>query len=88
MHFLHSGKFGEYQWAFAPGLSARDLVTALLLSWILAACTGKIGGYLGDISGACNRVCKEYLLGKLCSAGIGPLYLNFLDAYLQLAVLK
>ena len=84
LHFLHSGKFGEYQWAFTPGLSARDLVTALFLSWILAACTGKkVGGYLGDISGAFDRVCKEYLLGKLCSAGVGPLYLNFLDAYLQ-----
>ena len=43
----------------------------------------KVGGYLGDISGAFDRVCKEYLLGKLCSADVGPLYLNFLDAYLQ-----
>ena len=70
LRFLHSGKFGEHQWAFTPGLSARDLVSALLLSWILAICSGKkIGGYLGDISAAFDRVCKEYLLGKLGSAG-------------------
>ena len=42
-----------------------------------------IGGYLGDITGAFDRVCKEYLLAKLCNAGVGPLYLNFLDSYLQ-----
>ena len=29
---LHTGKFGPHQWAFTPGLSARDLVTALVMS--------------------------------------------------------
>ena len=82
--YLHTGKFGPHQWAFTPGLSARDLVTALMMSWILAACTGnKVAAYLGDISGAFDRVFKDYLLAKLQAAGVGALYLNFLDSYLQ-----
>jgi len=85
MNFLHSGgKFGQNQWAFTPGLSARDLVTALVMSWILGICTGnKIGGYLGDITSAFDRVFKDYLLAKLQAAGVGANYLNFLNAYLQ-----
>ena len=43
----------------------------------------KIVGYLSDISGAFDRVCKEYLLAKLHQYGVGSTYLNFLDAYLQ-----
>ena len=55
-----------------------------MMSWILAVCTGhKIAAYLGDITGAFDRVCKEYLLAKLHAAGVGPTYLNFLDSYLQ-----
>jgi hypothetical protein len=85
MSFLHKGeKFGRNQWAFTPGLSARDLVTALVMSWILGICTGnKIAGYLGDITGAFDRVFKDYLLAKLQTAGVGANYLNFLNAYLQ-----
>ena len=84
IEFLQSGPFGEHQWAFTPGLSARDLVTALVCSWILAICKGyKIGGYLSDITGAFDRVFKDYLMAKLCNAGIGTLYLNFLDSYLR-----
>jgi hypothetical protein len=82
--FLQSGKFGDAQWAFSPGLSSRDLVTALVMSWILSIGSGsKIAGYLSDISGAFDRVCKEYLLAKLQAAGVGDTYLKFLDAYLQ-----
>ena len=81
--YLQRCKFGQHQWAFTPGLSAHDLVTALLMSWIQTICKGrKIGGYLSDISGAFDRVCKEYLIAKLQAAGIGQTYLNFLDAYL------
>jgi len=78
--FLHSGKFGPHQWAFTPGFSARDLVTALVMSWILAICTGhKVGTYLGNISGAFDRVYKDYLLAKLQAAGVGVQFLNFLS---------
>ena len=41
---LTTGKFGDDQWAFTPGLSARDLVTALVMSWILMICNGKKSG--------------------------------------------
>ena len=62
--FVHNGKF-----------------LILVLLWILSACAGhKIDGYLGDITGAFDRICKEYLLAKFCNAGVGPLYLNFLGA--------
>ena len=55
---------------------------ALMISWILLICQGKkVGGYLSDISGAFDRVSKEYLLAKLSAAGVGSTYLNFLDAY-------
>ena len=82
--FLQSGKFGDAQWAFSPGLSSRDLVTALVMSWILSICSGsKVAGYLSDISGAFDRVCKEYLLAKLQAAGVGDMYLQFLNAYLE-----
>ena len=54
------------------------------MSWVLAFCTGfKVAGYLGDISGAFDRVFKDYLLAKLQAANVGPRYLNFLDSYLQ-----
>ena len=82
--YLQSTSYGEHQWAFTPGLSSKDLVTALMMSWIMLICKGfKIGGYLGDISGAFDRVCKEYLLAKLHAAGVGATYLNFLDSYLS-----
>ena len=84
LRFLHAGKFGEHQWAFTPGLSARDLVTSLIMSWILAFSTGqKIAAYLSDITGAFDRVCKDYLMAKLQMAGVGHVYLNFIDSYLQ-----
>jgi len=54
------------------------------MAWILAVCTGnKIAIYLGDISGAFDRVFTDYLLAKLQAAGVGSQYLNFLEAYLQ-----
>ena len=84
MPYLQRKAFGDNQWAFTPKLSARDLVTTLVLSWILAVCTGKkIGTWLSDISGAFDRVFKPYLLSKLYGFGVGPLFLKFLDAYLS-----
>ena len=65
-------------------MSARDLVTALMCSWILAICTGsKIAAYLSDISGAFDRVFKDYLLAKLCFADVSDCFLHFLISYLQ-----
>ena len=82
--FLQAGKFGYDQWAFTPGLSSRDLITSLVMSWILAICSGKkVSAFLGDITGAFDRVFKDYLMAKLHCAGVGSIYMNFLDAYLQ-----
>ena len=54
------------------------------MSWILAISTGKkIAAYLSDITGAFDRVSKGYLMAKLYAAGVGPVYLNFLDSYLK-----
>ena len=56
----------------------------LMLSWILAVCSGKkIGAYLSDISGAFDRVFKLYLLAKLHAAGVNADFIKFLDAYLS-----
>ena len=75
--YLQHDKFGLNQWAFQPGLSSKDLVTMLMMSWILAACKGyKLGAYLSDISGAFDRVFKPYILGKLHAAGVGDKYLT------------
>ena len=72
---LRSGSFGKNQWAFTPGLSSRDLVTALMMKWILAICQGrKVGAYLGDISGAFDRVFKDYIMAKLHAAGVGAIF--------------
>ena len=80
---LQRRAFGEYQWAFTPKLSSRDLVTALVMTWILAIAMGKkIAAYLSDITGAFDRVSKDYLMAKLYAAGVGTVYFNFLNAYL------
>ena len=55
--FLQDHAFGNNQWAFTPGLGSRDLVTKLVMEWILAICCGKkVGAYLSDIYGAFDRV--------------------------------
>jgi hypothetical protein len=82
--YLQEHGFGKNQWAFSKGRSARDLVTLLIMSWILEACKGNvIGAYLSDISAAFDRVFKDYMIVKLHSAGVGECFLRFLDAYLQ-----
>ena len=56
----------------------------LVMSWVLAFCSGKkVGAYLSDITGAFDRVFKIYLLAKLYAKGVGSKYLNFLEAYLS-----
>ena len=81
--FLQKNAFGDNQWAFSTGLGCRDLVTMLVMSWILAICTGKkVGGFLSDISGAFDRVNMLYMLGKLHYRGVGPQFLSFLASYL------
>jgi len=53
------------------------------MKWVLSFCSGqKIGAYLSDISGAFDKVYKEYLLGKLQSMGVAEVYMNFLHEYL------
>ena len=82
--YLRRHAFRENQWAFSTGLSARDLVTMLVLSWILAICTGnKVAAYLSDISGAFDKVFVPYLLAKLHRYGVGTTLLNFLASYLS-----
>ena len=38
--------------------------------------------YLGDISGAFDRVYKPFLMVRLASIGVNESYLRFFDAYL------
>ena len=84
IHHLQLHAFGSSQWAFTKGRSARDLSTLCVCRWLLHICSGsKIGIYLSDISGAFDRVFKEFLIAKLQRAGIGEMYLKFLNAYLE-----
>ena len=82
--YLRKNSFGPNQWAFTPGRSARDLVTCLVMKWILAFCKGlKVGAYLSDITGAFDTVCKEHLMAKLQAAGVGEKCLKFMNSYLE-----
>ena len=79
---LHA--FGENQWAFTKQRSARDLVALYVSKWIFSLCTGhKVGFFMADISGAFDRVFKNYMMAKLLQAGVGDCYLRFLDSYLE-----
>ena len=81
--FLQRNAFGDNQWGFSTGLGAKDLVTMLIMFWILAICSWqKVGAYLSDISGAFDRVFQILLLAKLYGFGVGSIYLNFLESYL------
>ena len=81
--FLQKKTFGKNQWAFSPGLSFKNLMTMLMMSFILAVCTNqKTCAFLSDSSGAFDRVSKEILLSKLQGFGVGKISLRFLDSYL------
>ena len=81
---LQTHAFGLNQWAFTKKRNARDLATFYIAQWIRAICRGmKIGVYMSDISGAFDRVFKEFLMAKLYRAGLPDTYLNFLSSYLE-----
>ena len=82
--FLQQHGFGDSQWAFRKQCSSRDLALICVSSWILAICSGKkIGLYLSDITGAFDRVFKNFMIAKLHSVGVPDLYLDFLSSYLE-----
>ena len=80
--YLQEKGFGDRQWGFRHLTGARDLVLVCISRWISAICRGyKIGLYLGDITGAFDRVFKDYLLAKLHSVGVTDQFTDFLNAY-------
>ena len=82
--FLQRHGFGDKQWAFRKQCSSRDLALICMSSWIKAICSGqKVGLYLSDITGAFDRVFKNFMLAKLHSVGVPDVYLDFLSAYLE-----
>ena len=82
--FLQERCFGDAQWAFRTQSSARDLVTASVARWKLRICQGnKIGIYLADISGAFDKVSRHLLLAKLEQLRVSPLFLDFLNSYIE-----
>ena len=84
MNYLPHAAFGLNQWAYRKRHSARDLATLCTCRWILSICSGqKVGIYLSDISGAFDRVFKQFLIAKLITTGILDLYVNFLSSYLE-----
>ena len=85
LHYFDSiNAFGSHQWAYRKHHSYKDLITLLICSWIHSICSGEcIGCYLGDISGAFDRVFRPYLLDKLKRLGIGKKFHNFLASFLD-----
>ena len=82
--YLQQHGFGRNQWGFKKRCSARDLALMCVASWILTICGGrKIAAYLSDISGAFDKVFKDFLMAKLHSVGVPDLFLDFLNAYLE-----
>ena len=82
--YLQQFGYGTNQWAYRKQCSSRDLALMCLTSCVLAICQGKkMAVYLGDISGAFDRVYKEILMAKLFSLGVPDFFLAFLDAYLN-----
>jgi len=83
--FLHvSNAYGSSQWAFRPEHSCRDLITLLTLKWILAFHLHfKVGLFLGDISGAFDRVFTPTLLAKCRRAGVGEAFIRLLQDFFE-----
>lgn len=82
--FLEAHGYGDNQWAFRKRSSARDLVLTCMSQCILAICSGKkVEAYLSDISGAFDKVFKDFLMARLCSVGVADVFLRFLNAYLE-----
>ena len=82
--FLQARGYGDAQWAFRKLASARDLVTVSVARWVLSICQRKkIGLYLGDISGAFDKVARNLLLAKLAQLGVAASFLDFLNSYLE-----
>ncbi len=75
--------FGASQWAFRKKRSCTDLVLLLICSWLLAfQRRRKVGVFLGDISGAFDRVDAEKLLKKLRRLGVCDILLAFFEDFL------
>ena len=82
--FLSQQGYGDNQWGSRKQSSASDLVLVCVAKWVLAVCMRlKVGIYLGDISGAFDKVFKDFLLAKLAAVGVADVFLDFLNSYLQ-----
>ena len=85
--FLQHHGYGERQWAYRKGRGAKDLICYIMLTWILAICSGEsIGVYLSDISGAFDQVYSKLFLVKLRQLGLSERMLIFFVAYLDARV--
>jgi len=81
--FDRIGAFGPDQWAFRKRHSCRDLVTLLVCKWLWAMDQGfKIGLYLSDISGAFDKVDRQFMFQRLREVGLSKAMVGFLYDYL------
>ena len=83
--YLHSADaYGSSQWAFRPKHSCRDLVALVSAKWLLVLHKGRrVAVYLGDVSGAFDRVSSSLLLQKLQAVGVSITLIRFLESYLE-----
>ena len=75
--------YGSRQWAYRPRRSARDFVTLLVCTWLLAFRLGrKVSLFLADIAGAFDRVDSRILLIRLKEVGVSDTFCAFVKSYL------
>ena len=76
--------FGESQFAYRRFHGARDSLSYVVLSWLLAFANGfKVALYCSDVAGAFDRVKCSLLLRKLRRVGIDAPLLRVLASWLN-----
>ncbi len=75
--------FGASQWAFRKKRGCTDLVLLLICSWLREfQSRRKVGVFLGDISGAFDRVDAEKMVQKLRRIGVCDSLIDLFTDYL------
>ena len=85
VHFQYrlAACFGESQFAYRRFHGARDSLTYVVLSWLLALARGKkVALYCSDVAAAFDRVKTSLLLCKLRKVGVEPSLLRVLASWL------
>lgn len=82
-YFDATNAFGHSQWAFRRRRCCNAVVLYQMCSWLRAfQRRQRVGVFLSDIAGACDRVDSDRLVRKLRRSGLCESLLTFLTSYL------